>query len=301
MLIMLYCFITELVNCVEKDDPYWIQRQYALHLNKYIEFSFESESFLDAFGNAVSPPKDCILWIGDCLYADAMDEVSEKYELDSIDTAETRKKIREWYNHGITQRTIFSTDKKGVLNYAERVPCFFVKTEKKGHSLVVQRNLRENSHLFEDGGPYIISDYVDIVEDRIGKKEARFIVFRGNILNGSRYVHSIYHVVEERFFKEAERIKGLIDSIEGFPTSYVVDIAHFIDNGTEYYDIVEINSLSTALCYVNNSFYEEMVPEIEEIHNRTCWGYEYCYDYMINERVDFFNVDNPKEYLYQRY
>lgn len=300
MLIMIYCFITELLKCVEKDDPYWIQHQYALRINKYIEFSFEDEVFLDAKGNIVCTPKDCVIWIGDCLFADAMDDVSDRLGLNSIDNADTRKRIREWYKHGITQRTFISTDKKGVIDYAKKVPFFFVKTERKGHSMVVERNLDEESCIFAEGGPYVISDYVNIIEDDIGKREARFIVFRGNIINGSRCVHSLYHVVEERFFEEAERIKGLIDAIDGFPATYVLDIAQFIDNGVEYYDVVEINSLSTALCYVNNSIFEEMVPEIEDIHNRTCWGYEYCYDYMMNKSTYVFNTNYPKEYLYQR-
>ena len=298
---MRYCFIRELLDIVEASDSYQIQHQYALKIEKCLEYSIKEDCFFDGNKEKVDTPRVMIMWIGDCKYVTKMDEVTEKYKINAIDNAYTRKKIQCWYQYGTTKRKIFTLKGTALLNYAKNNDLFFIKTMTKNRSAIIKNGNTRAVETWGNQDEYIISEYQDILEDILGKKEVRFVVLNGRILNGSRYIHSLFHVVDSKFYKEAKRIKQKIDNLKCFPTSYVMDIALFADKyGNEYYDLVEINSISTALCYVNNSFFEEIVPEIAEIYKKTNWGYEYCYDYLQNENMYFFKTDRPKDFLYYR-
>ena len=297
---MLYCFISELLKLVDHTHPYWIQHQYAIRINKYIEYSFEKDGFYDKQGNKMRPPSDRVLWIGDCIFATAMDGVTERYGLDSVDSEQTRKSIESWYMLGVTKREIKGTDINGALDYAGSHPLFFLKTASKGSSTVVQDGFIDDL-FWKSGDCLVVSEYQEIVEDDMGKKEVRCMVLDGEVLNCSRYVHSIRHTISDTWYREAEIIKNKIIGNTGFPRSFTMDLAMFRDNdGNSYYDLVEVNSLSTALCYINNSLFTDIVPEIKEVYNETCWGYEYCFDYLKGENSYYYDVKDPREFVYER-
>lgn len=72
-----------------------------------------------------------------------------------------------------------------------------------------------------------------------------------------------------------------------FPANYALDLGEFIDsNGNSYIDIVELNPISCSMCYVNNSIYADVVPEIGECQRQLMMGAEFCYD----------AIANPKDY-----
>lgn len=76
-------------------------------------------------------------------------------------------------------------------------------------------------------------------------------------------------------------------------------VAHLIpDNGNSYIDIVELNPISCSMCYVNNSIYADVVPEIGECQRQLMMGAEFCYDAIANPKdYDMLRISN-KSYTY---
>ena len=72
-----------------------------------------------------------------------------------------------------------------------------------------------------------------------------------------------------------------LSAIKGFPASYVLDLGDFIDaDGCTYTDIVELNPLSSSLCYVNSSPFTVEVPEIAQVRQTWGMGFQFCLDYL---------------------
>ena len=84
-----------------------------------------------------------------------------------------------------------------------------------------------------------------------------------------------------------------------FPANYALDLGEFIDsNGNSYIDIVELNPISCSMCYVNNSIYTNVVPEISECQHQLMMGVEFCYDAIANPKnYDMLRISN-KNYTY---
>ena len=84
-----------------------------------------------------------------------------------------------------------------------------------------------------------------------------------------------------------------------FPANYALDLGEFIDsNGNSYIDIVELNPISCSMCYVNNSIYADVVPEIGECQRQLMMGAEFCYDAIANPKnYDMLRISN-KSYTY---
>ena len=78
-----------------------------------------------------------------------------------------------------------------------------------------------------------------------------------------------------------------------------LDLGEFIDsNGNSYIDIVELNPISCSMCYVNNSIYADVVPEIGECQRQLMMGAEFCYDAIANPKnYDMLRISN-KSYTY---
>ena len=84
-----------------------------------------------------------------------------------------------------------------------------------------------------------------------------------------------------------------------FPANYALDLGEFIDsNGNSYIDIVELNPISSSMCYVNNSIYADVVPEIGKCQRQLMMGAEFCYDAIANPKNhDMLRISN-KSYTY---
>lgn len=88
---------------------------------------------------------------------------------------------------------------------------------------------------------------------------------------------------------------------DGFPSSYVLDMGLFEKNGETFADVVEMNPITTSLCYVNNSIFEEEVQEIAGLKTKWNIGVEYCYDALEHpERyVETRHVGEQYSYLHE--
>lgn len=61
---------------------------------------------------------------------------------------------------------------------------------------------------------------------------------------------------------------------------------------------VELNPISCSMCYVNNSIYTNVVPEISECQHQLMMGVEFCYDAIANPKnYDMLRISN-KNYTY---
>ncbi|MGL4607615.1 MAG: hypothetical protein ACRCU3_09150 [Eubacteriaceae bacterium] len=242
-----------------------------------------------------------------------------------IENEEDIERIENWEKLYLTKRKIMSITAKEIFNISSNPEMFdfiksqrkvFVKSRKKGFTLIVstEKLLRQDQEVHKildsifkkSSKKLLISKAYDITEDSLGKKEARFFVIDGKIVNASRMVHSVKHSVPNSLVVAADKAVKTIDNSKFlFPSNYVLDIAEFRTENDRFTDIVEINPLTSSLCYINNSIYNVKIPEIEAIYNVLGAGYEYCYDalanrnrYVINRCAgEKYEYENPEHYV----
>ena len=85
-------------------------------------------------------------------------------------------------------------------------------------------------------------------------------------------------------------------SVEGFPKNYVLDMGLFQRGGQVFADVVEINPLTTSLCYVNNSVFLDELPEI--VGQNSTMGYEYRLDALLAPTRYMADRSSGKRYHY---
>lgn len=65
-----------------------------------------------------------------------------------------------------------------------------------------------------------------------------------------------------------------------------------------FHGSTELNPISCSMCYVNNSIYADVVPEIGECQRQLMMGAEFCYDAIANPKnYDMLRISN-KSYTY---
>lgn len=65
-------------------------------------------------------------------------------------------------------------------------------------------------------------------------------------------------------------------------------------------DIVEVNPISSAMCYVNNSIFEEELEIIHDKHTELGIGYEFCYDALVHQERYQKKINPLFDYTYYR-
>lgn len=127
----------------------------------------------------------------------------------------------------------------------------------------------------------------------------RHIILNNQVVNSSRALHSLKHTVPKSHKNIAIHMVDHIRRLGVFPANYALDLGEFIDsNGNSYIDIVELNPISCSMCYVNNSIYADVVPEIGECQRQLMMGAEFCYDAIANPKnYDMLRISN-KSYTY---
>lgn len=134
---------------------------------------------------------------------------------------------------------------------------------------------------------------------QLGTREIRHIILNNQVVNSSRSLHSLKHTVPKSHKNIAVHMADHIRSLGVFPDNYALDLGEFVDcNGDSYIDIVELNPISCSMCYVNNSIYTNVVPEIGECQHQLMMGVEFCYDAIANPKnYDMLRISN-KNYTY---
>ena len=306
---MLYCFIKELEEIVELTDEYMIQVNYAKAIDRYISVSIEKHIFFDRMGSIVCPDPNELYFIRtDYCYLDATLDLFKELNLHMIEGIDEREQITNWPLLKLTKRNIleFKLNDYSILNELDVSKNYFIKSKRKGFSKIVEGSIMRNNSLYyldgdmSFGESFYIAEYVDILKDEIGNREARFWILDGRIRSCSRYLHSVKHTVDYGFVHKAEEIVELVKQEKKFPSNYVLDIAEMKEHNLTYYDVVEFNPISTSLCYVNNSIFNESEAIIDGIYKQHKWGREFCYDFLVNSQNYFLESNNMAEFVYQR-
>ena len=271
---MLYLFPEREVKKAAFPDPLALQIEYAKHIGMQTVFNENDSRFIRERGTEF-PDVMMLRTTYDFLERDV--ETLEKANIKLLESSSDIRKTERWYKTYQTKRPIAIASRQLLLNvdkdfisetFGDDILCssLFVKpcckcfNAKIPTQKLLNRDEEVMNFLFEKCkdkyDEYLISPYYTIKSDYMGKKEARFIIINGCVVNASRYfIYPVEHTVPNSLRKEAERICAyLADS--SFPKSYALDIALFCINGEDVADAVEFNPVSCSMCYANNSIFD---------------------------------------------
>ena len=306
-------------------NPLKIQIEYAKHIDSIIYVDLKNQRILNKNFEPISVLGQKIFLRSTCEnILEAIDLLKKNNALLLEDEPDIHK-IERWDCLPIVKRQILSLNFIDIITqkYTPEVSKFlqankeiFIKSRKKGFCISVSPQkildldgtvvtLLNNLCLSIGSSELILCKKYDIKSDSIGKIEARFFVFNSTVVNSSRYIHSLHHSVPKKLIIAAEKIVEIIKGIAEFPTNYVLDVAEFIDHNNIFIDTVELNPISTSMCYVNNSIFKHKAPSISEACRVFSGGYEYCYDYIKNKENyvmkrcagENFEYKNPEYYI----
>ncbi len=300
---MYYCFVVEDIKNIDESNPLKLQVNYAEVLGKCIYCSLEENKLIKKDNEEIFLNNDLIFLRSTCdNFQKAAEIITSKSGI-LIESVENIEIIENWAFYINTTRDIYCIDVKElydesvvskIRSLAKGKEYIFIKSLKKGFSAIISMTkiIENNQELQEflikkceesGSNSIIISPYYEIKKDSLGKKEARFFVFGNQILNCSRNLHSIKHIVPKKIISNAYNIIEKIKTTDNFPENYVLDLVEFFDGEDSFVDIVEFNPITTSMCYVNNSIFAELNETIKEAYEKLKMGYEYCYDYTLKK------------------
>ena len=294
-----YCFDLKDLKTAE-NNPFVIQAEYAKRSGVCLIIDSERGEIthdLDFSGKTVFLRCSCSQYKKDIALLQKRNAVVLENEDDIC-------RIEAWYRNGICKRTIREVgladleDPVGLPLATNGNACFFVKSVTKDFSAVVSSErlfsgdeewlgfVRRHASL--SGERFLIADYVPILCDSVGTVEFRHFVMNGSIINSSRCIHSLHHTVSKRRTGFAENIVAEIKQNSLFPLNYVLDTAVFVDQqGNMIDDVVEINPITTAMCYINNSVFLQPIDAVLPTAETVSYGFEYVLDSMLHpQRYD---------------
>lgn len=303
---MKYCFLDEDIAGLA-NDPLVIQKEYAMRLKAISVVSLSRQELLYPTSNLMG--EKVLLR---CTYDHLLDGLRflTRCGADIVETEADVEQIESWYRLGITHRPMLEIEIPNVLfgrfesraiellNSTDNV---FLKSCQKGFSAVIRSKrlvgrdpevmkFLENQ-LDKVGERMLITRYLPLKTDSFGTRESRHVIINCRLANSSRPLHSIKHTVPKSHMEKAQAVADSLSTNSGFPSNYVLDLGEFIDEaGSSYLDVVEFNPLSCSMCYVNNSVFVDMIPEIETTRKELQMGFEYCYDAL----------KNPQRYVQSR-
>lgn len=307
---LLYCFDAADLQ-IEKNGPFAIQAEYAKQSGVLL--------IIDSKTGKIFPETDLleknVFLRCSCSQYKANIDLLNSLGAVILESEKDIHSVENWFSKNFSKRTIKKVSMEDFEN-PSRLPVdrcessrFFVKSVVKDFSAIVSSDIlfsRDKDWIDfirgraeGSGDSFLISDYVPILSDSIGKVEYRHIVINGSVINSSRCIHSLHHKVPTRQKEYSETMAKTIKSDPSFPDNYVLDTAVFLDrSGCPFYDVVEINPVTTSLCYINNSIFFKPSEIIASVTQNVSFGYEYCLDYL-NHPQQYDMIRKPdKNYCY---
>ena len=310
-----YCFWEETIQDTCFDREYYIQANYAKRIKRLVIYRSRVHKFVDGQGNEICLLGKNILIRTDYAHYEELEKLAMDQGAKLIETSYDRKLIQNWMKWYKTKRymkMVFAADilagtlSKDLKTFLNSCDFVFIKSKEKGFSSIVSTEELGNpdssvahmiQSMYESGfEELILSEKVNILGDSHGNLEARFYILGGLIINGSRYFHSLSHELPRGFIEKASEIVEELKSKVEFPKNYVLDIAQLYDERESYLDVIEINPISTAMCYVGNSIFAEEDEILLKTRNETGYGWEYCLDSL--EYPDLYDSFARTEKLY---
>lgn len=322
---MYYCFLLE--DKVPAADPLYIQGVYARRLGCCCVASLKQQAAFDSRGSPIDLSDKKVILRTTCENVAQGLKLLERLGAVSIETETDIAQIESWYALNLTHRRVLETSVDDLLRldstnwlcqFISERDFVFIKSKRKGFcgvvrsSRILHPDLELKQYLQNEQAKYgaqlLVSEYQRIKVDSMGKRESRHFIFNGIVANSSRAVHSVRHTVPKSHMENAHEVASRIATLPNFPSNYVLDIGDFIlDSGETDTDIIELNPLTTSMCYVNNSVFYTVLPEIEKLHEQYMFGPEHCYDALINpnkyhydrvtNRVYSFTSENRRDFL----
>lgn len=305
---MYYCFLLE--DIIDNNNPLYIQAEYAKKSKCYCIASLKQQTVLDSMHRPVDLSGQTVFLRTTCENAASGLKLLERLGAIPIETEHDIVKIEEWYTLNLTCRKVQEINVTDILRIDPTSKFYqfiverdfvFLKSKKKGFSGVIRSSKILNSdfdlrqYLLDEcknhGAQLLLSEYQQIKVDSMGERESRHFVFNNKVTNSSRTVHSIRHTVPRSHRDKAKEVVERLRDVPGFPCNYVLDIGDFILEDDEVTtDIIELNPITSSMCYVNNSVFSTVLPEIERIRAKYMFGPEYCLDSLMR----------PQDYHYDR-
>ncbi len=317
---MYYCFIKQDIDNLDEHDPLSIQVRYADRIGKLLFCDIDKGLIYDGNSEGVTVKNEDVFLRGTCDHFYVAETLLLSAGANLLETTQDADRVEHWENYVKIGRNIYSVKVEELLERSFDNKIFeflrhnekvFLKTRKKGCSIGVssKKILNVNSEFvkilkeLERTEDMLLSAYYEVGKDSLGKKEARFFILNQQIQNCSRVLHSVKHTVPQKFKEKALECVEALSKSKEFPINYVLDLGEFLYNDGKKVDIVEINPISYAMCYINNSIYKEMIPEIEQIKENFGAGYEYCYDVIASPELYVYrrNVGDKYEYVNTSY
>lgn len=304
---MLYCFDKDL------NWDYAIKEMAITKMNRNgILYDHQKKIFLDFDGNMIVLTGYTIFPRTGCSQIYDMIEQIEKQGGISLLSKEDLEKVDRWPEYYELKRKIEIIKGRNLINsntisrleetYGKEI--FFKTVEKDFSSVIPIELLKDRECAFYKTLEYhlekefIISEKVEIIEDKYGKKEYRCVVRNGEIYNISRLTTEVFHEIEEKVLIRLQEILGQVKGV--LPKDFVVDLFCYRKNNREYIDVVEFNNIHSSGPFLYNSIMEKsddlLHKEKRKISRVFVDSFDECSDdgIMIEERNNLYDV--PKSF-----
>lgn len=257
---MLYCFDKKMDFTYTKNEI-----NVAKLKNSCIFYDSQSEKFIDIYGNIIDINNKIIFPRTGCIQIFHMNEMIKKNGGIAIVSNEEINKVLSWPLYYNSYRKVEILKGSDLINdlIIERLEMYygkelFLKTKNKNFSSVILIDLLKDKEcafyktlLYHLDDEFIISEKVDIVKDKNGKKEYRCFVIKNEIYNISRMTDNLLHKIDIKVLKKIEDIIKQISNI--FPSSYVIDIFEYYNDDQIIIDVAEFNPIHASGIYLYNS------------------------------------------------
>ncbi len=285
----MFCFVKEDFEDIAHDNSLYIQAEFSKALNNFCLLDLKKQKIFDKNGNVFFPNMSVMLRTT-CTNVEKALYTLHLLGVLTIEKSNDIDKIESWFRFYQPKRTINEISAKSIFDIklpdSEKI---FIKSKKKGFTLITEKEkiINKNNELVNfieekcKDDELLISKFVKIKRDSLGTKESRHIVLNGKLVNSSRYFYCLRHNVPISQIKAANIIIDKLSTIVDFPKNYALDIGEFVEDGNKYIDVVEINPLSTSICYVNNSIFENSDYDFK-YNNIYGFGNEFFYDFLAN-------------------
>jgi hypothetical protein len=246
-----------------------LEAKYAKDLDKYLFYDEKKDIFLDKNGNEVDITGLDILPRTGVLQAEAL--VNAIYSHGGTSTWVKQgdyEKVLNWPDYIKTKRKNMIVSGREILEEPERimeifgVGDVFFKTKNKNYSQIIsmEKLLSKEGGFYEalkahQDDDFILSDVVDIREDKHGMREFRAFVVDGKPVNISRVHDYLVGIVNPDF---EYKVLEVMDSVKDtdFPRWLVIDMFEYFDeDGNVQIDVLECNPFVASGTYLYNSVF----------------------------------------------
>lgn len=262
---MIYCYDKR----IAKNEDIIREINVARKNHVVIVYDEITKKFYDLNGNVYSIKGQKVFPRTGALQIEIIIDAIEKNGGIPINNKDMISKIELWPLYFKTNRNVLVFEGRELLTeetatYIKKLfgDKMFIKTVDKNFTGVINPSILENRNCnfckalkLHERELFIVSDFVDIKEDKLGTKEYRCIVVNGKLYNISRLTFHKKHKIEQNVLQFAQNIA------KSYTGSYVVDL---MENSEGLIDVVEFNPIEASGMYLYNSIIDSSVDLAHE-------------------------------------